>query len=153
VSRKNKAADEYLTDAEFRAWHGCLRFTNAAMRELDSALIAAHGISVKEFDVLITLFNAPAGRLRMTELAERVVLTPSGVTHLVTRLERDGLVSRVVDEGDRRSFFAALTPDGRRRLRESRPTHNEVVRAHLTRRMTATQLKSMGALWDTILER
>jgi len=83
-----------LTAAEFRAWHGCLQFTNTVMRELDSALIAAHGISVKEFDVLITLFNAPAGRLRMTELSERVVLTPSGVTHLVTRLERDRLGSR-----------------------------------------------------------
>ena len=78
-------------------------------RALDEALTAAHGISLKEFDVLITLFNAPKARLRMTELAERVVLTPSGVTHLVTRLERDGLVSRVVDEDDRRSFFAALT--------------------------------------------
>ena len=48
----------------------------------------------------------------MAELAERVVLSPSGVTHLVTRLERDGLVQRIVDEDDRRSFFAALTPTG-----------------------------------------
>jgi DNA-binding MarR family transcriptional regulator len=152
VSSKSREADEYLTDAEFRAWHGCLRFTNTVMRELDAALIGAHGISVKEFDVLITLYNAPAGRLRMTELAERVVLTPSGVTHLVTRLERDRLVSRVVDEEDRRSFFAEMTRDGRRRLREARPTHNEVVRAHLTSRLNAEQLGAMGALWDVILE-
>ena len=151
MSRKIRA-DEYLTDSEFRAWHGCLAFTNAVARELDAALVAAHGISVKEFDVLITLFNARGARLRMTELAERVVLSPSGVTHLVTRLERDGLVSRVVDEDDRRSFFTALTSEGRRRLRESRPTHNEVVRNRLTRRLTATQLAAMGALWDTILE-
>jgi DNA-binding MarR family transcriptional regulator len=61
-------------------------------------------------------------------------------------------VSRSVDEHDRRSFFAALTPDGQRRLRESRPTHNDVVRAHLTRRLTATQLATLGTLWDTILE-
>jgi DNA-binding MarR family transcriptional regulator len=123
------------------------------MRELDAALVAAHGISVKEFDVLITLFNATGGRLRMTELAERVVLTPSGVTHLVTRLERDGLVGRVVDEEDRRSFFAALTNDGHRRLRESRPTHNDVVRSHLTQRLTAAQLAKLGDLWDVILAR
>ena len=141
-----------VTDAEFRAWHGCLRFTDAAVRALDVALAAEHGISVKEFDVLITLFNATAGRLRMTELAEHVVLTQSGVTHLVTRLERDGLVTRVVDEDDRRSFFAALTRAGHRRLREARPTHNEVVRAHLTRRLTRAQLKALGALWDSILE-
>jgi DNA-binding MarR family transcriptional regulator len=83
--------------------------------------LAAHGISVKEFDVLITLFNAPGGQLRMTDLAEQVLLTPSGVNHLVTRLERDGLVSRSVDKEDRRSTFAALTSAGHRRLRESRP--------------------------------
>jgi DNA-binding MarR family transcriptional regulator len=144
--------DEYLSDAEFRAWHGSLLFTNTTTRALDEALSTAHGISVKEFDVLITLFNAPDGRLRMAELADRVVLSPSGVTHLVTRLERDGLVQRVVDEGDRRSFFAALTPGGRQRLRDSRPTHNEVIREHLTRRLTPNQLDTLGALWSKLLE-
>jgi DNA-binding MarR family transcriptional regulator len=144
--------DDYLSDAEFRAWHGCLRFTDMTTRALDEALLAAHGISVKEFDVLITLFNAPDGRLRMTELADRVVLSPSGVTHLVTRLERDGLLQRIVDENDRRSFFAALTPAGQGRLRESRPTHNEVVRNYLTRRLTANQLDAMGGLLHKILE-
>jgi len=143
--------DEYLSDAEFRAWHGSLLFTSATTRALDEALSEAHGISVKEFDVLITLFNSPDGQLRMAELAERVVLSPSGVTHLVTRLERDGLLQRVVDEGDRRSFFAALTPVGQRRLRDARPTHNEVIREHLTRRLTPNQLDALGTLWDKIL--
>ena len=109
-----------------------------------------HGISIREFDVLITLFNAPDDRLRMAELADRVVLTPSGLTHLVGRLERQGLVSRVVDPADRRSFFAALTDDGRRRLRESRPTHNEVIRSLLTRRLSAEQLAELGELWDAV---
>ena len=62
VSSTN-SQDAYLTDAEFRAWHGCLQFNNAVMRVLDAALAAAHHISVKEFDVLITLFNAPSNRL------------------------------------------------------------------------------------------
>ena len=144
--------DEYLSDAEFHAWHGTLLFTNATTRALDEALTAAHGISVKEFDVLITLFNAPDGRLRMAELGERVVLSPSGVTHLVTRLERDGLLQRIVDEHDRRSFFAALTPAGQERLRDSRLTHNEVVREHLTRRLTPNQLKALGALLGKVLQ-
>jgi DNA-binding MarR family transcriptional regulator len=151
MSRKNPD-DDYLTEVEFRAWHGCLLFTNGATRAVDEAIAAAHGISLKEFDVLITLFNAPDGRLRMAELAERVILTPSGVTHLVTRLEREGLVSRIVDEQDRRSNFASLTRDGDRRLRESRSTHNEVVRAHLTSRLTFAQLAALGELWETVLE-
>ena len=144
--------NEYLSDAEFRAWHGSLLFTNTTTRALDEALSKAHRISVKEFDVLITLFNAPDGRLRMTELAERVVLSPSGVTHLVTRLERDGLVQRIVDESDRRSFFAALTPAGHQRLRDSRSTHNEVIREHLTRRLTPNQLDTLGMLWTKLLQ-
>jgi DNA-binding MarR family transcriptional regulator len=143
---------EYLSDAEFRAWHGCLLFTKSTTRALDEALSEAHGISVKEFDVLITLFNAPDERLRMAELAERVVLSASGVTHLVTRLERDGLVQRIVDDGDRRSFFAALTRSGHQRLRDSRPTHNEVIRENLTRRLTPSQLNTLGSLWEKILE-
>ena len=144
--------DEYLSDAEFRAWHGSLLFTNSTTRALDEALTAAHGVSVKEFDVLITLFNAPESRLRMAELAERVVLSASGATHLITRLERDGLVQRSIDEQDRRSFFAALTPAGQQRLRDSRPTHNEVIREHLTRRLTPSQLDTLGALWTKLLE-
>jgi DNA-binding MarR family transcriptional regulator len=151
VSSK-RVQSEYLTDAEFRAWHGCLAFTNAATRELDEALTTSHGISLKEFDVLITLFNASDSRLRMAELAERVVLTPSGVTHLVTRLEKSDLVRRNVDEADRRSSFAMLTPAGHRRLRECRPTHNDVVRAHLTRRLTPAELTTLGDLWQRILE-
>jgi DNA-binding MarR family transcriptional regulator len=120
------------------------------MRALDEALTAAHRISVKEFDVLITLYNAPDAKLRMSELADRVVLSPAGVTHLVTRLERDGLVRRTVDEHDRRSFFATLTPAGDRRLRDARPTHNQVIRTHLTQRLTPAQLKALGALWETV---
>lgn len=150
MSSTNSQTDEYLTDAEIRAWGGALLFTTAVLRALDEALVAAHRISVKEFDVLITLFNAPARRLRMTDLAERAVLTPSGLSHLVTRLERDGLVRRGVDAADRRSFFATLTRAGHRRLRESRPTHNEVIRAHLTRRLTATQLATLGEVLDAV---
>jgi DNA-binding MarR family transcriptional regulator len=142
---------EYLTDVEFRAWHGSLQFTNEAMRAIDEALAAAHGLSIKEFDVLITLYNAPDTRLRMTELSESVVLSPSGMTHLVTRLERDGLVSRSADANDRRSFLVTLTKKGHRRLEEARPTHNEVVRARLTRRLSRTELAEMGKLWDKVL--
>ena len=143
---------EYLTDAELAAWRGCLEFTYTAIGALDRALSVAHDISIKEYDVLITLYNAPGARLRMADLAERVLLTPSGVTHLVTRLEKRGLVNRVVDEDDRRSFFATLTPDGNDRLRESRLTHNEVVRALLTRRLTDSQLLDLGDLWNHVLD-
>jgi len=146
------ARHDYLEEAEFRAWHGCLQFTNQALRALDVALSAEHGISVKEFDVLITLYNASERRMRMSQLGDSVLLSPAGVTHLVTRLERDGLVRRTNDDGDRRSYFAELTDAGDQRLREARRTHNDVVRNHLVRRLTPAQLKSLGKLWTVVLE-
>jgi len=144
------AQHEYLTEMEFRAWHGCLSFANSAMSALDAALRQAHSISLSEFDVLITLYNAPNRRLRMSELTQRVLITASGMTQLVTRLERGGLVSRTVDEADRRSLFAAMTDAGDDRLREARPTHNEVIRERLVHRLSRQQLAALGDLWDTV---
>jgi hypothetical protein len=59
-------------------------------------------------------------------------------------------VSRGVDEAEGRSFFATLTRAGHRRLRDSRPTYNEVIRAHLARRLTASQLATLGALFEAV---
>ncbi|MBV8718423.1 MAG: MarR family transcriptional regulator, partial [Chloroflexi bacterium] len=86
------------------------------MRDSDRGLLESHGISTREFDVLITLFNAPDRRLRMTELAQQVMLSPSGLTRLVERLERARLVERRNDPSDARSFSAVLTDQGLQRL-------------------------------------
>ena len=144
------AKHEYLSEMEFRAWHGCLSFATQAMHALDAALRQAHGISLSEFDVLITLYNAPNRRLRMSELTQRVLITASGMTQLITRLERSGLVTRAVDEADRRSFFATLNAAGDDRLRQARSTHNEVIRERLIRRLSPEQLKTLGNLWEAV---
>lgn len=144
------AKHEYLSEVEFRAWHGCLSFATRATSAIDAALREAHGISLSEFDVLITLYNAPDQRLRMSELTQRVLITASGMTQLITRLERAGLVARTVDQADRRSFFATLTELGDQRLREARPTHNEVIRERLVRRLNPQQLTALGDLWDAV---
>ena len=103
----------------------------SVLQELDGQLRRRNGLAVTEFDVLITLFNAPDRRLRMSELAERVLLSPAGTTHLVTRLERDGLVRREVDPVDGRKWFTVLTEDGDSALKAARPTHNDVLRGTL----------------------
>jgi MarR family transcriptional regulator, 2-MHQ and catechol-resistance regulon repressor len=141
---------EYLTELEFHAWGGTLSFAVAAMRALDEGMKAEHGLSLTEFDVLITLYNMPGKRARMSDLSARVVITASGITQLVTRLERNGLVARTVDPADRRSFFAALTPAGDEKLRLARPTHNEIIRSRLTRRLTEAQLRQLGDLWKVV---
>lgn len=92
------------------------------LAELDRDLRQGHDLSVTEFDILITLHNVPEHRLRMSSLGEQVMLSPAGVTHLVTRLERDGLVRREVDPSDRRKWYTVLTSAGDEALRAARRT-------------------------------
>ena len=112
MAKRARGKPEYLRRDEFDAWHGTLVATARVLRALDDGLRAQQGISVAEFDVLITLANAPHRRLRMSELARSVALSPAGLTHLVTRLERERLVAREVDASDRRGFHTVLTDAG-----------------------------------------
>ena len=93
-----------LTPVELAAWRGLLRSHAALVRDLDAELHARHDLSLHEYEVLLTLADAPDGRMRMSELATAVVLSQSGLTRLVDRLVRDGSVARVRCEGDRRGL-------------------------------------------------
>jgi DNA-binding MarR family transcriptional regulator len=124
-----------------------MMLNRSVLQALDTELRRRHGLAVTEFDVLITLFNAPAQRLRMSALAGRVLLSPAGVTHLVTRLERDGMVRREVDPDDRRRWFTVLTPEGDRALREARRTHNEVLRQTLFSATSPQERRILQRVW------
>lgn len=119
----------------------------SVLRELDSELRRQHGLATTEFDVLITLFNAPDRRLRMSGLAERVLLSPAGVTHLVTRLERDRLLRREVDPADGRKWFAVLTEDGDRMLQSARRTHNDVLRRTMLASTSTADRTTLRRIW------
>jgi DNA-binding MarR family transcriptional regulator len=140
-----------FNDDELAAWHGMLTLYSRVMRDLDRDLLASHQISVREFDVLITLANTPHHRLRMSDLAQRVMLTPSGLTRLVERLERARLVERQTDPSDARSFRAVLTDLGVQRLDQARATHNAVIRSRFTDRLDVEELRELGAIWAKAL--
>lgn len=150
MSSPNPSGAPFSGD-ELAAWHGLLTLYSRIMRDLDRDLLAFHGISVREFDVLIILFNAPDRCLRMTELAQRVMLSPSGLTRLVERLERAHLIERRNDPADARSFRAVLTEWGLQRLDEARTTHNAIIRTHFTDRLSAGDLRELGAMWRKVL--
>lgn len=150
MPKRARAKPEYLRPDEFAAWQGILVAATRVLRALDDGLRAEHGISVAEFDVLITLANAPDRRLRMSELARSVALSPAGLTHLVTRLERERLVAREVDAGDRRGFHTVLTDAGEDRLDRSRPLHNRTIRELLLDRMTANDRRQLAAIWKRV---
>lgn len=110
-------------------------------------------MSVTEFDVLITLDNAPDRRLRMTDLARATMLSSGGMTRLVGRLEERGLVRREPDPQDARAFRACLTPAGRTRLKRARVAHDAVIAEVIAGRLTAADIGRLETLLDKLLDR
>lgn len=139
------------TAAEIAAWRGLVRVEGAVRRELDNALRAADGLSLWDYAVLRALSGARDRCMRMTELAVAVDYTPSGLTRLVERLERAGLVRRDPCPEDGRGSVATLTPDGQRRFVRARRTHLATVREHFLGRCTDDELAILAELWERLV--
>ena len=149
---KSRPQHAFLDPEEWESWGALMLLHRSVLRDLDAELRRAHGLAVTEFEVLITLFNAPDQRLGMSDLATRVLLSPAGTTHLVTRLERDGLVRRQVDRTDRRKWFTVLTDEGDRALQAARHTHNDVLRRTLLVATTPAERRMLRGLWRRLSE-
>ena len=149
---KSRLDHEFLEPEEWESWGALMLLHRLVLQNLDAGLRSAHGLSVTEFDVLITLFNAPDHRLGMSDLGDRVLLSPPGTTHLVKRLELDRLVRREVDPADRRRWFTVLTEDGDRALQSARHTHNDVLRRTLFAATTTAERRMLRRLWQRLSE-
>jgi DNA-binding MarR family transcriptional regulator len=132
------------------AWHALLQVSSRMLREFDRRLERDHGIGIREFDVLITL-DRPSGGLRMTELANAVMVTSGGLTRLVGRLEERGLVRREQDPDDGRSFHALLTAAGRAQLAAARVTHDAVIGELLGSRLSAADVERLARILERAL--
>jgi DNA-binding MarR family transcriptional regulator len=141
---------EELTATELGAWRGLLRVHTALVHELDAELYAAHALPLSSYDVLIYLQSAPGKRLRMAELADSVLLSRSGVTRLVDRLEREGLLVRDACESDGRGLFAVLTDKGEELLTKARPTHLAGVRERFLRHFSEDELRTLARFWERV---
>jgi DNA-binding MarR family transcriptional regulator len=127
-------------------WRTFLRAHAAVLRELERELDEDASLPLAWYDVLLTLAQAPQRRLRMAQLADRVLLSRSGLTRLVDRLEREGLVRREPSPGDARGMFTVLQPDGLRRLREAVPVHLRGIQQHWLEHFTDDELRTLGSL-------
>jgi DNA-binding MarR family transcriptional regulator len=141
---------EFVEPEEWRSWAALLMLHRTVLQDLDTELRQRHKLAVSEFDVLITLFNAPGNRLGMSALAHQAMLSPAGTTHLVTRLERDGLVKREMDPADRRKWFTALTDRGDRALRAARRTHDTVLRRTFLAATSPADREMLQQLWQRL---
>ena len=124
------AASPAPDDPRLGAWRAFIHANSRLMRRMDEELQAAHGLSLAEYDALLQLVNAPDRRLRMSALAERVLLSRSGITRLVDRLEAAGMVVRSACVTDARGAEAAITEHGVERLRTASQTHLQGVQRY-----------------------
>jgi DNA-binding MarR family transcriptional regulator len=136
-----------LDEDELAAWRGLLRAHDRLTKALDVDLVSAHGLPLTSYEVLLFLADSSEGRLRMSELADSVLLSRSGLTRLVDRLERQGLLRRESCPSDRRGAYAAITQRGRALFDRARATHLDGVRRRFLDHLSEDELRSLGELW------
>ncbi|MBC7373861.1 MAG: MarR family transcriptional regulator [Frankiales bacterium] len=141
-----------LSSAELTAWRTFLRAHATVTRRLEAELVLEHDLPLASYDVLVQLSEAPDRRLRMTELADRVLLSRSGLTRLADRLERDGLLVRRACPSDARGTLAVLTDAGLERLRAAWPTHLRGVAEHVTGRLTSAEVDQLSLLLGKLVD-
>jgi DNA-binding MarR family transcriptional regulator len=128
-----------------------LRVHAALVKSLDAELSAAHELPLSSYEVLITLEGAPGRKLRMSELADSVLLSRSGMTRLVDRLERDGLLERDHCTADGRGCFAVLTSKGLEAVADARRTHLGGVRERFLSQFADEELRVLASFWERVL--
>ena len=138
-------------DPRLAAWSTFLRAHARVVRELERELQAEQDLALTDYDVLVQLAAAPDRRLRMSDLADRLLLSRSGATRLVDRLVGDGLVERITCESDRRGQWAALTDAGLARLRRASPTHLRGVATHFLDRLAPDDLAALERMLDGVV--
>jgi DNA-binding MarR family transcriptional regulator len=140
-----------LDERELRAWRGMIRVHAALTKALDADLESVHGLPLSSYEVLMYLNDAEDGRMRMRDLAASVILSRSGLTRLVDRLEREGLIRRESCPSDARGAYAVLTPAGVSKLAVARDTHLAGVRSLFLAHFSADELELLAGAWERVL--
>lgn len=141
----------WLSEDEQEAWRTTLYTHMLLRRQLDRDL-QPDGLSLHDYDILVVLSEAPAHRLRMTELADATVQSRSRLSHQITRMEARDLVRREECEGDKRGTWTVLTAVGQQSIEQVAPRHVESVRKHFLDQLTPSQLQDMRAACAPIEE-
>ena len=138
-------------DPRIGTWRDFLVAHARLQRLLDEELRAEHDLSLAEYDALLQLAEAPGRRLRMHQLADRVVLSRSGITRLIDRLLADGAVERSLCATDARGAEAVLTAAGLDRLREASRTHLRGISHHFLDVIPPDDLTAVGQAMGAVL--
>ncbi|MGN6379897.1 MAG: MarR family winged helix-turn-helix transcriptional regulator [Gaiellales bacterium] len=138
--------DQEFRSAHMQAFAGLLRAHAAATRCFSALLQRGHGLSLSEYEVLLRLARAPDQRLKRVELVSQVLLTPSGITRLLRRLETAGLVEKASCASDARVTYAVLTEAGRAKLDAATRSHVREIHTLLGGEFSKEELSTLAAL-------
>jgi len=147
------AMSRWLTGEEQQAWRGLLRMTSQLNARMNRQLLQDYGISLADYEVLVALSEAPAGRLRVFEVADALAWEQSRVSHQLARMQRRGLVAREECQSDARGAFVVLTESGRAAIERAAPAHVETVRQLVFDGLTHDQLAALTEITTRVLDR
>ena len=142
---------ENLSAVEERAWRSLARAHACLVKRIDAELEAEHGLPLTSYEVLRRLAATPEGKMRMHDVASSVLLSRSGLTRLVDRLERDGLVHRCSCENDARGAYAVISGAGRAKIAAARASHLAAIRSLFLAHYSEDELEQLGSLLDRLL--
>jgi len=142
----NTATDTRLDGAALDAWRSYLQSHASIVRVLDAELASAHGMTTRDYEVLLYLAQADERRLAMSALAERTMLTRSGITRLVDGLVESGLIERVACPNDARVSYAQLTHVGYAKLREAGCTHVASIQRLFLEHFSPEEIEQLASL-------
>jgi DNA-binding MarR family transcriptional regulator len=131
------------SDRSVDAFARLMRAHSTLTRELSARLLTDHGLSITDYQCLLALAHAENGSMRRVDLAEQLLLTPSGVTRLLDGLERDGWVMKGACESDARVTYAVLTDEGRERLESAGRSHVAQVRELIEDQFSPEELETL----------
>ena len=140
------ATPQSLDGAALEAWRSYLQSHASILRELDASLVAEHGITTRDYEALLYLAQAPERSLAMSALAERTMLTRSGITRLIDGLVAAGWIERVPCEKDARVSYARLTDAGYEKLRQAGYAHVASIRRLFLEHFTAAEIDQLADL-------
>jgi DNA-binding MarR family transcriptional regulator len=150
-TRPSSRRPEARIDPRLAPWIAFIRAHAAVYRTLEAELEAEQALSLPDYDALVQLALASERRLRMSELAQRMLLTRSGVSRLVDRLVAEGYVERVPCLTDARGAFAALTRPGLQRLRDASPTHLRGIDEHFLAAIPEAERDAFTRVLESII--
>ncbi|WP_052487247.1 MarR family winged helix-turn-helix transcriptional regulator [Gordoniibacillus kamchatkensis] len=141
---------ERVTESELAAWRLFIKTYARIIEQIERDLAEQKRVPLTAYDVLIALFEAPGHKLRLGELTQKMVLTKSGITRLLDRLEREGLVQREKSEEDRRGAYAVLTPEGEQQLRKAWPVYARGIKQYFAAPLSEEQTRQLIAAFEAM---